>query len=238
MMQKRLPLVLVPGLLNTERLFAAQISALGGFLDLSVADHRLHDDMAMIAEHILDNAPERFALAGLSMGGYIALEIMRQAPHRVDRLALLNTSPLADDAVQEKNRHAFIRLASCGKFHKVAPLMMPGLLADDGLDNHDLVTIVQEMADETGVEAFIRQQRANMSRRDARDLLATITCPTLVLVGDQDELTPPDIAEDMAAAIPHAHLVIIENCGHLSPLEQPEAVSVALGEWLLRSPAD
>ena len=226
-------LVLVPGLLCDALLWEAQIAALSGRARCWVADHTRSDTMAGVAADVLRDAPfEDFALAGLSMGGYVALEIVRQARRRVSRLALLDTSARADTPEQLKKREDLIALARRGRFIGVAQALVPLFLHRDRLGDKKLVDTVKRMARNTGEEAFIRQQRAIMSRPDSLGLLPTIACPALVLCGRQDALTPLALHEEMAQAIPGANLRVIEDCGHLSTLEKPAEVGEALKRWL------
>lgn len=231
-MASSLPLVLVPGLLCSARLYAPQISALWPFGPVTIADHRRDADMAAIAARILADAPQRFALAGLSMGGYIAMAIMRQAPERVAKLALLDTNARADTPEQSAGRNNFIAMAEAGKLSDVVDTLTPRFLHRNRANDEALKQVVRAMAADTGVEAFVRQERALISRLDSRPLLASIKCPTLVLVGEGDELTPPDLAKEIAGGISGAKLTIVPDCGHLSTLEKPEAVNAALTEWL------
>jgi len=231
-MAEILPLVLVPGLTCSARLWAPQIEALWPFGPVMVADHRRDASMDGIAKRILSSAPPRFALAGLSMGGYIALEVVRQAPERVARLALLDTSARADSPEQAQKRRDFIDLAERGRFLGVTDALLPLLLHPSHLGDASLVATVKAMAKTVGKEAFIRQERAIMGRPDSRPLLAQIRCPTLVACGRQDALTPLDRHEEIAAAVPGARLEVIADCGHLSTLEQPQAVNAALARWL------
>jgi len=227
-----LPILLVPGLTCSARLYAAQIPALWRFGPVAVAAHTHDDTMEAIARRILADAPPRFALAGLSMGGYIALEIMRQAPERVDRLALLDTNARDDSPEAQEKRRANIALADGGRFDEAIELVWPMLVHPDRHNDALLKQIHVAMCHDVGAEAYVRQQRAILGRMDSRPLLAAIRCPTLVLVGEQDELTPPFLSEEMAAGIPGAKLVTVPHCGHLSTLEQPDAVNAALVEWM------
>ena len=226
-------LVLVPGLLCDSLLWDAQIAALNSQAACWVPDHTRSDTMAGVAADVLREAPfERFALAGLSMGGYVALEIVRQAAHRVERLALLDTSARADTPEQLDKRKGLIELARRGRFIGVTQALLPLLLHRARLSDEKLVNTVKEMARNIGKEAFIRQEHAIMSRVDSLPLLPTIGCPALVLCGRQDALTPLERHEEMANAIPGASLHIVDDCGHLSSLEQPAAVSGAFMRWL------
>ena len=218
-MAEKLPLILVPGLLCTADLWAHQIAHLGDVaVPMVTAEHARHDSLGAIAAAILGAAPHRFALAGLSMGGYIALEIMRQAPERVAKLALLDTSARADTAEQMARRQELLAQASIGQFKGVTPRLLPFLLHPDRLQDKALVNRVLQMAADIGKEGLFRQQRATMARPDSRDDLARIACPTLVLCGDGDRLTPPERAEEIAAGIAGARLVLIAACGHLSKI--------------------
>jgi pimeloyl-ACP methyl ester carboxylesterase len=227
-----LPILLVPGLNCSPRLYAAQLPALWRFGPVTVADHTRDDTMAAIAGRILAAAPRRFALAGLSMGGYIALEIMRQAADRVEKLALLDTGSRADVPEATAKRHANIALAQEGRFADVIgpqfPLYVHPARANDAVLKADYLA----MCHDVGPEAYVRQQKAIMNRVDSRALLPAIRVPTLVLVGEEDAATPPALSDEMAAAIPGARLARIAACGHLSTMERPAAVTEELVAWM------
>jgi pimeloyl-ACP methyl ester carboxylesterase len=226
------PLMLIPGLQCTVRLFAPQLPALWLRGPVTIADHTRDDSMAAIAGRILATAPPRFALAGLSMGGYISFEILRQAPERVARLALLDTSARPDTTAQTERRRAQMELARAGRLDEVVEQQWPLLVHPDHLDDEALRATVAVMADETGVEAFVREQTAIIGRPDSRGDLGAIRCPTLVLVGDRDALTPPEFAHEMAAGIEGARLVTVADAGHVTTHERPEQVTDALLQWL------
>lgn len=232
MMVRPTPLVLVPGLLCSARLYAAQIEAVWPHGQVTVADHRRDDTMEAIAARILKDAPPRFALAGLSMGGYIAFAIMRLAPERVVKLALLDTSARPDLPEQRANREKYITMAQEGKLDDVVDMLMPKFLCHKSMKDEGLKKVVREMAHDTGPDAFVRQQRALMSRQDSRSLLSKIDCPTLVLVGEGDELTPLGLAQEMHANIGGSRLVVVPACGHLPTIEKPDEVNTAIIEWL------
>lgn len=225
-------LVLVPGLLCTAALWAPQVAGLADIAETSIADHTRHDSMAALARSILGAAPERFALAGLSMGGYLAYEIVRQAPGRVTKLALLDTGSRADTPERSAGRRELIATAGREGVRKVQQMLMPVLIHKPRLADKALVGAIEQMAGDTGVEAFRRQQTALMNRPDNRPLLPRIACPTLVLVGREDALTPVELAQEISAGIPGAKLEIVPDCGHLSTMERPEAVNRALRAWL------
>jgi pimeloyl-ACP methyl ester carboxylesterase len=229
-----LPVILVPGLNCSARLYAEQIPALWQFGQVTVADHRRDDSMAAIARRVLAAAPPRFALAGLSMGGYIAFEILRQAPSRVARLALLDTGAGAEVPERTAQRKPLIQLAQQGRFAEITDDQFPLLVYRKRHGDAALKAIVGAMNEETGPQAYCRQQQAIIDRADSRPGLGAIACPTLVLVGDDDQLTPPALAREMAAGIQGARLVVVPECGHLSTLERPQAVTEALVEWMRR----
>lgn len=227
-----LPLVLVPGLLCSARLYAPQIAALWPFGPVTVADHRRDDDMAAISARILADAPPRFALAGLSMGGHIAFAMLRLAPERIAKLALLDTSARPDTAEQSAQRERLIAMADSGRLNDVVEILAPRFLHRSRQNDEALKRTMEKMAADIGPKAFVRQQKAIMSRVDSRPFLAAIHCPTLVLVGDGDELTPPELSKEICAGISGARLTVVPDCGHLSTLEKPDAVNAALAEWL------
>lgn len=226
-------LVLLPGLLCDAALWAPQVPALADLATASVADLTLDDSMAAMASRVLATAPERFALAGLSMGGYVAFAMLRLAPHRVTRLALLDTTADPDTPEKTARRRGLMDLARRGRFKGVTPLLLPQLVHSDRVQEQPLASQVMGMAERVGPDAFLRQQRAIMGREDARPLLPGIRVPTLVLCGRQDALTPLERSQEMAAAIPGARLTVIDDCGHLSTMERPAAVTAALRNWLL-----
>lgn len=225
-------LVLVPGLNCTRALFEPQIVALGEGRSIVVADHARDPTMEDIARRLLDAVPGRFAIAGLSMGGYVALEVLRQAPERLTRLALLDTSARPDTDEQRQAREALIALAESGRFEEVHVQLWPRLVHPSRREDRALEAIINAMMHETGPGGFVRQQRAIMDRRDARPNLPGVEIPTLVVVGAQDILTPPERAREIAEAVEWASLVVVPECGHLSTLERPDAVTEALRLWL------
>lgn len=231
-MTESVPSVFVPGLLATPRMYSEQMAALWPFGPVTVANHTRDDTVGAIARRILGAAPPRFVLIGLSMGGYISLEIMRQAPERVAKLALLDTSARPDTPEQSAFRRDLIARAYKVGMREITDSMLPNLMAPQHARDERLREVVHLMAQEVGAEAFERQQNAILSRPDSRPGLAAIRCPTLVLVGEQDTLTPPDRAQEIAAGIAGSRLVTIPACGHISTLERPTEVSRALVELL------
>ena len=226
-------LVLVPGLLCDAALWRGQVEDLAELCTPWVADVMRDDSMTAMAQRVLAEAPaERFALAGLSMGGYVAQAIMRIAPERVERLALLDTSAMADTPEQTARRRGLIELAEKGDFHGVTPRLLPLFLHPDRLSDQPLTAAVMAMTERVGKDAFLRQQRAIMGRPDNRPNLPKIACPSLVVCGRQDQMTPLGWNEEIASLIPGAQLEVIEHCGHLTTMERPWEVSVAMRQWL------
>ena len=199
-MSASLPLILVPGLACSPRIYAPQMPALWQQGPVVLANHIRDNTMAGIAKRILDEAPPRFSIAGHSMGGYIALEVVRQAPERVARLALVDTTARADSEEQRARRRGLMALAEKGRFKGVTPQLLPNLIHADRLQDPAVAGVVLAMAERVGKAAFLRQQTAILNRPDSRPGLARIACPTLVVVGREDKLTPPARAEEMADA--------------------------------------
>jgi len=225
-LQRKQSLILLPGALCDAALFRHQIAGLSDIADVKVGDLTRDDSIAAMARRVLAAAPPRFALAGLSLGGYVALEIIRQAPDRVSRLALLDTSAEPEEAGRGESARA--ASGAQGSSMPMTSLLVHPLRLGD----RRLTVILNAMADRIGRKAFQRQQRASLERPDSRGELAAIRCPTLLLAGRQDPLVASSALEAMAKAIAGARLSVIEECGHLSPLEKPEAVTKALREWL------
>jgi pimeloyl-ACP methyl ester carboxylesterase len=231
-MDNSMPILLVPGLVSSPRIYTPVIPALWRFGPVTVANHIRDDNMGAIARRILAEAPPRFALAGHSMGGYIAFEIMRQAPERVAKLALINTQARPDTPEASTRRRGMMERARNGDYRGVLDELFPGFVHPSRHADASLRQLVYDMGADVGADAFIRQQTAVMSRPDSRPTLAWIRCPTLVLTGDEDNTIPNALSSEMANGIPGARLVILANCGHLPQPEQPQACADALVEWL------
>jgi pimeloyl-ACP methyl ester carboxylesterase len=231
-MDNTMPILLVPGLASSPRIYAPVIPALWRFGPVTVANHIRDDNMGAIARRILAEAPPRFALAGHSMGGYIAFEIMRQAPDRVAKLALVNTQARPDTSEASARRRGQIARVRSGEFHAVLDELFAGFVHPSRRGDGALRQLVHDMGDDIGVDAFVRQQTAVMSRADSRPTLAWIKCPTLVLSGDEDNTIPNSLSVEMADGIPGAKLTILACCGHLPQPEQPQATADALVAWL------
>lgn len=231
-----LPVLFVPGLLCTAEVFAPQIAALWPYGPVTVASTLDGESIPEIAAAILATAPPRFALVGISMGGHISLEIIRQAPARVIKLALLNTSARPDTAAQTAQRRALIAQARrSGNFPALIEQLTGAILHPAHQNDAMLRAIIARMCRTVGVDGFVRQQEAIIARLDSRPGLAAITAPTIVVAGDSDALIPLELARELTDAIPGARLVVIPKCGHGSTLEQPDAVNRALTEWMSAS---
>ncbi|MDF1721445.1 MAG: alpha/beta fold hydrolase [Minwuia sp.] len=228
----RQDLLLIPGLLCTRQLWEPQIEALADRARIAVADHTRDDTIAAIARRILDTAPATFALAGLSMGGYIAFEIWRQAPERVERIALMDTRASKDTDAETIRRKDLLALVDQGRFNGIHDRLIPLFVHADRLDDDALLGSIRQMAEDTGKDGFVRQTRALMARQSAHDVCQSIDVPALALCGRQDALTPLEMHEEMADLIPGARLAVIEDCGHLSTLEKPEAVTAEMRTWM------
>ena len=233
-MDEAIPILLIPGLAGSPRIYAPVMSAIWRFGPVMVASHFRDDNMDAIARRILAEAPPRFVLAGHSMGGYIAFEIMRQAPDRIMKLALINTQARPDTPEATARRRGQIARARTGEYHTVLDELFPGFVHPSRRDDASLRQLVHEMGDDIGADAFVRQQNAIIGRADSRSTLARINCPTLVLTGDEDNTISNSLSVEMADSIRAAKLRILPDCGHLPQVEQPQATAEAIVEWLRR----
>lgn len=233
----KIPLVLLPGLMCDDAVWQPQIARLGEIAETQVVDYGLSDSLSGMATLALSQAPARFALAGHSMGGRIALEIMRQAPERVLALAVLDTGyqprPSGPDGEPEKaQRHGLLKLAEDEGMRAMGERWVQGMVHPDRLSDEQLIGAILDMIARKTPAHFAAQIQALLERPDAEELLKAVRCPTLILCGRQDSWSPLARHEQMAALMPTAKLVAIEDCGHMSTMERPEAVSVALSDWL------
>lgn len=225
-------ILLLPGLLNDANVFTEQVAALSTLAVVEVGDLTLAESIADLAASVLQEvSAKRFVLLGLSLGGYVAFEIMRQAPERVAGLVLMDTTALPDTPEAIAKREALIELAATD-LDAVIEQLLPLLSHPDQMNLRAVGGNIQSMANGLGHEVFARQQRAIMTRPDSRSTLKTITCPTLVICGQDDLITPPQQAQEIASGIRQARLEIIPQCGHLATLDQPEAVCDLLLDWI------
>ena len=227
-------LLLVPGLLCDRRLWQAQVEGLRHAAECIVADVSAADTVAgMAAAAIARMPPGPFAVAGLSMGGYVALEVARQAASRVKGIALLDTNARPDSAQASEDRRRMMKIAETD-FDRVVNALLPKLLLPAHMRDAKIVAVVKAMARDTGVAAYCRQQEAIIARADSRDLLAGIACPTIVICGTHDSRTPPLEAWEIASAVAGAELHLLAECGHCSPIEDPDTVNALIDGWLER----
>ena len=226
------PLVLLPGMMCDARLFGPQIAEMSADTPVMVAPVSRGERIEEIASDLLDCLPKRFALAGLSMGGIVAMELLRRAPDRITRIALMDTNPLAEIPAVAANRELQIVRVRSGRLDEVMrEEMKPSYLAP-GPHRAEVLELVMDMARALGPNVFIRQSRALQRRKDQQATLRKIKVPTLVLCGAEDALCPVKRHEFMAELIPYAKLRVIEGAGHLPTLEQPDAVTDALRDWM------
>jgi pimeloyl-ACP methyl ester carboxylesterase len=225
-------LLLLPGLLEDADAFEAVIAENTDVATSVVADLTRADTIRGLAEEALKQAPEgKFLLAGHSMGGYVALEIMRQAPERIEKLALINTHARPDTAEATENRRRLMALAD-RDFEGVVSALLPKLMTPKHLEDPVLTGIVGAMALAVGKDAFKRQEAAIIGRIDSRPTLKDIRCPTLVIAARNDALMPVELLKELADGIPKARLAIVEDSGHMASLEQPERVAALVREWI------
>jgi len=232
------PLLLLPGIMNDARVWHPVEEALPRGRKVVVGNTHLHDHVSAIAAAAIESMPPgKFAVGGFSLGGYVALEVCRQAPDRIAGVALLDTGARADTEESRQNRSKTLASLASGEatFDEVAGAFPPKLLHPSHVNDSALVALLLDMAKRTGREGFMRQQQAAMSRPDNRDVLRTLQGPALVLCGQDDQVTPPALSQEMAELLPgDVTLVLVPQCGHLSTLEQPAAVVAAFVPWIER----
>ena len=232
-MSEKPHLLLIPGLVCDEALWRHQVKDLSDIADVVVTDkHTRYPTMKKIAEAIVSEAPPKFALAGLSMGGYIAIEIVRYFPERVQRLAVLDSSARADTSEQTERRYQMIEQVKQGRFDEIVSSLLPLFVHPDRLEDRNLVDEITGMVERVGADNYIRQQHAIISRRDHVAHLSEIECPTCVVCGKQDILTPIELSEEIAESVPDAMLHVIDDCGHLTTMERPAEVNAVMRQWL------
>ena len=226
------PLVLLPGMMCDERLFAPQISELSKQREVHFAQISDHETITELATDVLNNAPPVFALAGLSMGGIVAMEVLSQAADRVERLALLDTNPLAELSDVAKRRGPQIDAVKSGQLKEIIRDEMKPNYLFDGVKKTETLKLCMDMALDIGPDAFIRQSIALRDRVDQKNTLRKYKRPALVLCGRHDVLCPLERHELMHTLLENSKLEIIEDAGHLPTLEQPKITTTALASWL------
>ena len=226
-----LPVMLASGQLLTAESWAPQRAAWAD-RDVRHADHTRDETIAGMADRLLAAAPPRFVLVAHAMGGFVAMEVMRRAPERVARLALVATLASADGPAQTARRQGYIDLVAAGRFDRVIEERIPMLFPPDRRDDAALLGVARRMAADTGAQTFLRQQRAIMGRIDSRPSLARITAPTLLVRGTGDGITTAEQQAEMLAAMPQARLETLPGVGHLPMLEAPAATTAILTRWI------
>jgi pimeloyl-ACP methyl ester carboxylesterase len=229
----RIPLALLPGTLCNALMWQPQVVALGDIADPHVIDTSLHDTLAGVVEYIYTQMPRPFALAGLSYGGIVAFEMWRRYPQAVSHLALLDTTPYAASPQKREIQQQLVGMALLGEFREVTTEhLKDAMLHPENAADMDLRARILQMAEQVGMTGFVNQIKAQLERPDSTPDLPTITVPTLVLCGEQDTLCTPEMHREMARQVPNSTLHIVPRCGHLSTLEQPDAVNAAMRAWL------
>jgi len=226
-------LFLLPGLMCDEAVWEHQYAHLSDHARILIPDFRGYDSLIAMAQHVLDMAPERYAVAGHSMGGRVALELFNLAPTRVTRLALLDTGVHPQTEGEIKIRQSYIDMALTGGMQAVADAWIKPMLHPDRHKDTELIKRITAMLERTTIDEFIWQIRALLDRPDASVYLPKIRCRTMLLVGSHDTWSPPNQHEEMLNLIQNADITIIENAGHMTPMEKPEAVTEALRNWLI-----
>jgi pimeloyl-ACP methyl ester carboxylesterase len=218
--------------LTDERLYAAQVAALGARYDTRVFVFRDHDSLGGMADELLANTPAHFTLVGLSLGGYVAFEIIRRQLPRVERLALLDTTAVADHEARKAGRLADIAKVREGGIDALIPELPTRWMLPAHATNPQLVALMTDMARSVGARGQFNQQTAMLARPDSHADLVKVRVPVLVMCGEQDPVTPVADHKAMAACIPGSRLEFIPECGHLSTIEQPQRVNAVLADWL------
>jgi len=237
-MTKALPhLLLLPGLACDAEVWKHQVHALAETAAIQVIDYGASDSIEQMASVALDRAPQRFAVAGHSMGGRVAFEVFRRAPDRVLGLALLDTAykPLQPGEAGEREkaeRAGYVKIAQTQGMKAMARTWLQKMVHPSRLADEPLVDSIIEMMGRKSPEIFTGQIKALLGRPDATPVLSAARCPALVLCGREDAWSVLEVHRDMAARMPHARLAIVENCGHMATMERPEAVTAAFAEWL------
>ncbi len=231
-MTDKIPLLLIPGLACNHIMWQRQLESLSDIADCQIAPLPAYDDFGPIAEAILAAAPDRFAMAGASMGGYLCFEVLRRAPDRVLRLGLIGTSADPEPPDMTERRLVMIDKAERNGLLVMWRNFIPRLVHPDRLNEGAVVDDLLQQAFEVGLECFCRHQRALMKRSGYLDMLSAISCPTIVIMGRDDQVTPLPVHERMVNGIPGAEFVIIEDSGHVPMMERPDATTTAMRSWL------
>ena len=224
--------IFIPSQLLTADLWAPQLAALKGKANCTVAANSGFDTIAGLAKAVLDAAPKSFVLTVHGMGGFIGFEMLRQQPERVEKLVLVSTLASADTPAQTARRMGYLKLVEAGDFAKVVDERIPLMIPPDRRNDAALTALVRKMAADTGPDAFLRQQKAIMGRIDSRPSLENIRCPTLLIYGRYDGISTIDHQQEMLTGIKNARLEIVEDSGHLVPIERPEKANALIANWI------
>ncbi len=228
------PLIMIPGTLCDGILFKSQMANLADLADCRIGDHNSSDNLQEVAENILNSVVGQFSIMGLSYGGIIAFEIWRQAPERIKKLILLNTNYKKPSETTRATQQRFLGMSVLGEFREITTdFLKDAMLYPKHRTMPEMRNTVLQMALNTGKENFFRQIKAQLGRPDSTKDLPNIKCPTLIMTGVQDKVCTPDLHQEMAALIPNATLRVIEKCGHLSTIEQPQKVNEIIRDWWL-----
>ena len=218
--------------LTDERLYSAQVAALSADYDCRVFVFRHQDSLGAMAEDVLANTPARFTVIGLSLGGYVAFELIRRQRDRLERIALLDTTAVADHPLRRASRFADIEKVRQGGIDALIPELASRWMLPAHAQRPDLVATMASMARSVGARGQFNQQTAMLARPDSHDDLARVDVPMLVMCGFEDPVTPIADHRAMAAQVRGSRLEFIADCGHLSTIEQPDAVNAVLAGWL------
>ena len=230
-------LLLLPGLVCDDAIWEHQARHLSKVTTVKIADYGASDSLEKMAQVVLQDAPEHFAIAGHSMGGRVAFEILRRVPERVAGVALLDTAyrPRATGEAGEReraNRFALLDVARSQGMRAMARQWIPKIVHPDRLSDEAFIASMVEMIDRKTADIFAAQINALLERRDGAPVLSSLRCPTMILCGREDLWSPLAGHREMAALVPQSKLAIIENCAHMAPMERPEEVTSALRDWL------
>ena len=225
-------LAMIPGTLCDGLLFEPQILGLKDIFDCRVVDHSNSDDLSQVAANILTQMPDKFSVMGLSYGGIIAFELIRQAPKRIKQLILLNTNYKQPSQNTRESLYKFVGMTVLGQFREITTnFLKDAMLYSEHANLAEMRKTVLDMALNTGEQSFFKQVKAQLGRPDSTKILKEITCPVLIISGVEDKVCPVALHQDMAKMIPNSKLILLEKCGHLSTLEQPDAVNRAIRKW-------
>jgi pimeloyl-ACP methyl ester carboxylesterase len=229
-------LIMIPGTLCDDNLFKYQTEGLKDLVDCHVACNSSASSLKQVAKNILEKQTGSFSIIGLSYGGIIAFELLRQAPERINKLVLMNTNYKEPSEQTRINQQRFIGMAYLGQFKEItSEILIDAMLHPKNAEKQELRETILNMALNVGIDGFFNQVKAQLGRPDSTKDLQNIKCPTLIITGREDNICPLKLHEDMAEAIPNSTLKVIEECGHLSTLEQPNLVNNTIIDWWIKT---